>query len=350
MLGARLAATTRQQRLRVVRAQAQHQPFPWSDADYTQVQFMPPPFGPILISKEPKESVFKAVLVLQRVGNLALTEDAQALEVFISGDSALGIYALLNGQATERPMALDVLWQMWQAGREDWKLLRVGVVELRNDVFVARLFFGDPATGEVKWDCDCRPSDATFLAMKSGAPIFVHKRVWDEAATQLKDTHAYEYIKTLHTQTAKEPEPRQRAGSASASASASGSSTPVMATIDLPDSSMLLPITLLLRDMEEAVASEDYVTAAQIRDHPWMRMHGDIEMHKGIGAFDRAKELYVQLKLRIEADTTQAVISGNSKSLEARIIARARAEKQREAALRAMKTFRVVDQIGRAHV
>lgn len=142
---------------------------------------MPPPFGPILISKEPKESVFKgegrarrrwirgdaaaaagqhihfppkptapdrspaahlqpasdpigprrapptpptparrplprrlpaAVLVLQRVGNLALTEDAQALEVFISGDSALGIYALLNGQATERPMALDVLWQV----------------------------------------------------------------------------------------------------------------------------------------------------------------------------------------------------------------------------------------------
>ena len=140
-----------------------------------RVQFMPPPFGPILISKEPKESVFKgapeaaeapaplqppppsagfsrqnqpprpirpvlrlppswksmhstnpdaappdpictaAVLVLQRVGNLALTEDAQALEVFISGDSALGIYALLNGQATERPMALDVLWQVGSA-------------------------------------------------------------------------------------------------------------------------------------------------------------------------------------------------------------------------------------------
>jgi hypothetical protein len=61
--------------------------------------------------------------------------------------------------------------QMWQAGREDWKLLRVAVVELRNDVFVARLFFGDPATGEVKWDCDCRPSDATFLAMKVSARV-----------------------------------------------------------------------------------------------------------------------------------------------------------------------------------
>lgn len=336
-------APARSQHRHIARASApQHQAYPWDESEYAQVQFMPPPFGPILISKEPKESVFKAVLVLQRVGNLALTEDAQALEVFISGDSALGIYALLNGQATERPMALDVLWQMWQAGKEEWKLLRVAVVELKNDVFVARLFFGDPATGEIKWDCDCRPSDATFLAMKSSAPIFVHKRVWDEAATLLKDTHAYDYIKQLHAQTAKEPEP-QRAGSGASTASPSGTSTPLAAVMELPDSSTLLPISLLLRDMEEAVAQEDYVTAAQIRDHPWMRMHGDIEMHKGIGSYDRAKELYVQLKLRIESDTTQAVISGNSNSLEARIISRARAEKQREAALRAMKTFRVVD-------
>jgi hypothetical protein len=69
---------------------------------------------PTLISRTPPRRMRRraAVLVLQRVGNLAITEDAQALEVFISGDSALGIYALLNGQATERPMALDVLWQV----------------------------------------------------------------------------------------------------------------------------------------------------------------------------------------------------------------------------------------------
>ncbi|KIZ05996.1 hypothetical protein MNEG_1969 [Monoraphidium neglectum] len=232
---------------------------------------------------------------------------------------------------------------MWQSGKADWKLLRVGVVELTNDVFVARLFFGDRVTGQPVWDCDCRPSDATFLAMKSGAPIYVHKRVWDEAATRLRDTHAFEYIKQLHSQSAKE-EAKKGAASSSTSGTATPSATPVAAGVaELPDSSLLLPISLLLRDMEVAIADEDYVTAAQIRDHPWMRLHADIEMHKGIGAYDRAKELFVQLKLRIEADTTQAVISGNSQSLEARIISRARAEKQREAALRAMKTFRVVD-------
>jgi hypothetical protein len=32
--------------------------------------------------------------------------------------------------------------------------------------------------------------------------------------------------------------------------------------------------------VQVAIADEDYVTAAQIRDHPWMRLHADIEMHK----------------------------------------------------------------------
>lgn len=298
---------------------------------------MPPPFGPILISKEPRDSVFKAVLVFQKISNLALTEDAHALEVFISGDSALGIYALLNGQTTERPMALDVLWQMWQAGKQDWKLLRVAVVELRNDVFVARLFFGDPVTGEAKWDCDCRPSDATFLAMKSGAPIYVHKKVWEEASTRLRDTHAFEYIKQLHA-AAKDTEPRSR----SSLMSASGSAASPVASSDFLDSGTLLPISLLIRDMEEAIAIEDYASAAQIRDHPWMRMHADIDMHRSIGAYDRAKELYSLLKQRIEADSTRAAMAADG-SFEARVIARARAEKQRETALRAMKVFRVVD-------
>lgn len=41
--------------------------------------------------------------------------------------------------------------QMWQAGKEEWKLLRVAVVELRNDVFVARLFFGERGRVAVFW-------------------------------------------------------------------------------------------------------------------------------------------------------------------------------------------------------
>lgn len=49
-------------------------------------------------------------------------------------------------------------------------------MELRGNTFVGRIFFGDPATGQVAWDCDCRPSDACWLALKVGAGWRAHSR------------------------------------------------------------------------------------------------------------------------------------------------------------------------------
>lgn len=45
-----------------------------------------------------------------------------------------------------------------------------------------------------------------------------------------------------------------------------------------PDS--LPAIRLLMREMEVAVREEDYEHAARIRDHPWMRLAEDINMHR----------------------------------------------------------------------
>lgn len=41
----------------------------------------------------------------------------------------------------------------------------MAIVELRGMVYVGRLFFGHEDTGEVLWDCDCRPSDGFWLAL-----------------------------------------------------------------------------------------------------------------------------------------------------------------------------------------
>jgi hypothetical protein len=35
-----------------------------------------------------------------------------------------------------------------------------------------------------------------------------------------------------------------------------------------------------MREMEVAVREEDYGAAARIRDHPWMRLAEDINMHR----------------------------------------------------------------------
>lgn len=39
-------------------------------------------------------------------------------------------------------------------------------------------------------------------------------------------------------------------------------------------------IRLLMREMEVAVREEDYGEAARLRDHPWMRLAEDINMHR----------------------------------------------------------------------
>jgi len=45
-----------------------------------------------------------------------------------------------------------------------------------------------------------------------------------------------------------------------------------------PDS--LPAIRLLMREMEVAVREENYQEAARLRDHPWMRLAEDINMHR----------------------------------------------------------------------
>lgn len=37
------------------------------------------------------------------------------------------------------------------------------------------------------YDCDCRPSDACWLAIRTGAPIMVHRDVWDGASVHVGD-------------------------------------------------------------------------------------------------------------------------------------------------------------------
>ena len=56
--------------------------------------------------------------------------------------------------------------QQKAAMQKDFKLLRVAVVDLQSFAYVGRMFFGDPATGQHTWDCDCRPSDACWLALR----------------------------------------------------------------------------------------------------------------------------------------------------------------------------------------
>ena len=65
---------------------------------------------------------------------------------------------------------MQILQRGKEVSKQNWELLRVAVVDLQEYVFLGRLFFGDGATGEQVWDCDCRPSDACWLALRVCLP------------------------------------------------------------------------------------------------------------------------------------------------------------------------------------
>lgn len=91
---------------------------------------------------------------------------------------------------------------MLQRGQDisnrDWELLRVAIVDMRNNTYVARLFFGNQETGEVAWDCDCRPSDGLWLSKQvlSWLSIAPNLQPVDSEACNLSDTLAN---RVLHT-------------------------------------------------------------------------------------------------------------------------------------------------------
>mmetsp|Transcript_2086 Transcript_2086/g.7447 ORF Transcript_2086/g.7447 Transcript_2086/m.7447 type:complete len:182 (+) Transcript_2086:613-1158(+) len=94
------------------------------------------------------------------------------------------ILTLLGHNAgIDRPMTIDLLWSVLQRGAQvdgkKFKLLFTAIVGTREQVFLGRLFFGDDETGEIKWDVDCRPSDACWLSFKQRCPMMVHTGVWD---------------------------------------------------------------------------------------------------------------------------------------------------------------------------
>ena len=53
-----------------------------------------------------------------------------------------------------------------EISKREWKLIRVAIVDIQNSTYIGRLFFGDRETGEVVWDCDCRPSDGMWLSFQ----------------------------------------------------------------------------------------------------------------------------------------------------------------------------------------
>ena len=98
--------------------------------------------------------------------------------IVIGVTEALAIDRFVKELDTPRPMTHELLHSILTALGA--KIARVEVTQLKDSTFHANLALVSADGREL--DVDARTSDAIALAVKTGAPLFVHEDVLDEAA------------------------------------------------------------------------------------------------------------------------------------------------------------------------
>jgi bifunctional DNase/RNase len=98
--------------------------------------------------------------------------------IVISVFEAFAIDRFVKDQRPPRPLTHELLFSILQ--QLDVTIERTEVTKLEQSTFYANLVL---KRGGEEIDVDARPSDAIALAVRSGAPIFVHEDVIDEVAS-----------------------------------------------------------------------------------------------------------------------------------------------------------------------
>eukprot|EP00210_Caulerpa_lentillifera_P007630 g7287.t1 len=165
-----------------VRAEYTDRPFKVEDYKRVRINTV------TMVSQNPASGIM--LLIEDKYGEEVEDPDPRGLMIQVGGDTLLGIAYKAADKEPERPMSLqllnNVLERFETLNPNEWHLLHVAVVDIIDNTFIGRLYFGDPETDEIVWDCDCRPSDACWLALAHECRIYIHRSVWNNYAESLK--------------------------------------------------------------------------------------------------------------------------------------------------------------------
>ncbi len=103
-------------------------------------------------------------------------EEERALPIWVGIFEANAIALEMESVPTPRPMTHDLIENILE--ETEATVLRIVVNDLKDNTFYAEIYLSVNGT-EVA--IDSRPSDAIALALRVDAPIFVAKKVLDEA-------------------------------------------------------------------------------------------------------------------------------------------------------------------------
>ena len=108
-----------------------------------------------------------------------LGDGSKIIVIFIDPAIGMSINSVLSGQVSSRPLTHDLFAQTLMAFGA--RMTRAVIMRMENDVYYARMIL--EAENEVMErkivELDARPSDCIALAVRSEAPIYVSKELWD---------------------------------------------------------------------------------------------------------------------------------------------------------------------------
>jgi uncharacterized protein len=171
-------------------------------------------------------------------------DDSRVLPIFIGANEAQSIALALGDEPAPRPMTHDLLKTMLES--LDATITRVDITDLREGTFYGKVHMLRGGIEETEFDA--RPSDAIALALRFEAPIFMARKVFDEAAVAVisKDVEA-------QTEFSKAADP--------GAVTAEDTKTKEPSAEPPPS-----PAEKLRAEMDEAVRGERYEEAARLRD------------------------------------------------------------------------------------
>lgn len=191
-----------------------------------------------------------------QIGHYALvlgeTEGNRRLPIIIGGAEAQAIALELENIKTNRPMTHDLIYNL--ARHFDINLVEVIINDLHEGIFYARLIL--EADGEIH-EIDSRPSDAVAIGVRFKVPIYSYESVLSEAGIVIEEEG--------------EEQGSQYSGESSEFSLAEiETSDPVEEDEERPASrsrgSQKERLKRLQKQLEEALAGEDYEAAARYRD------------------------------------------------------------------------------------
>ncbi|BDA79439.1 hypothetical protein LPTSP3_g23690 [Leptospira kobayashii] len=156
------------------------------------------------------------------------TEDNRVVPIFIGPLETHSITTVIDGTKPPRPMTHDLMLYMLTAMGAT--VLKITIEEIIDSTFYAKIQL---RRDEEILTLDARPSDSIALALRANAPIFIAKSVLDEAGIVMKEDEIQ-----------------------------GDNIVPEKKIQALPKSNL----QILEETLENALRTEDYETAAKIRD------------------------------------------------------------------------------------